>query len=355
MSNTGLPASALAAPSTPAPRPLLEVRDLRTYFRTEQGLAKAVDGVSFSVAPSKTVAIVGESGCGKTVTALSVLQLIPIPPGEIVSGQILLFGRNLLGLSQRELQRVRGGEIAMIFQEPATSLNPVFTIGDQIAEAIRLHRDLPRSEVRREVLRVLTEVRMSEPQRRIDQYPHELSGGMKQRAMIAMALSCNPKLLIADEPTTALDVTIQARILDLLRKSQAEHGMAVLLITHDLGVVAEMADEVIVMYAGQIVEQGPVADVFAKPLHPYTRGLFASLPRVDRHEDRLQAIVGNVPPSTHFPAGCRFRDRCAYSADKCREWPPLMTWDPSHQAACWYADEIAAGRREPHSVAAASG
>jgi peptide/nickel transport system ATP-binding protein len=348
-----LPDSFATAPQTPPPRPLLEVRDLRTYFRTEQGLAKAVDGVSFSVGHGKTVAIVGESGCGKTVTALSILQLIPMPPGEIVSGQILLSGRNLLGLSQRELQRVRGGEIAMIFQEPATSLNPVFTIGDQIAEAIRLHRDLPRSEVRREVLRVLTEVRMSEPQRRIDQYPHELSGGMKQRAMIAMALSCNPKLLIADEPTTALDVTIQARILDLLRKSQAEHGMAVLLITHDLGVVAEMADEVIVMYAGQIVEQGLVGDVFAKPLHPYTRGLFASLPRVDRHDDRLQAIEGNVPPPTQFPDGCRFRDRCAYSAEKCREWPPLMTWDPNHQAACWFAEEIAAGRREPHAVEAA--
>jgi ABC-type dipeptide/oligopeptide/nickel transport system ATPase component len=224
MSNPSQPLSSPATTTAPSPPPLLEVRDLRTYFRTEQGLAKAVDGVSFSVAAGKTVAIVGESGCGKTVTALSVLQLIPMPPGEIVSGEILLSGRSLLGLSQRELQRVRGGEIAMIFQEPATSLNPVFTIGDQIAEAIRLHRDLPRSEVRREVLRVLTEVRMSEPQRRIDQYPHELSGGMKQRAMIAMALSCNPKLLIADEPTTALDVTIQARILDLLRKSQAEHG-----------------------------------------------------------------------------------------------------------------------------------
>jgi oligopeptide/dipeptide ABC transporter ATP-binding protein len=355
MSNPSQPLSSPATTTAPSPPPLLEVRDLRTYFRTEQGLAKAVDGVSFSVAAGKTVAIVGESGCGKTVTALSVLQLIPMPPGEIVSGEILLSGRSLLGLSQRELQRVRGGEIAMIFQEPATSLNPVFTIGDQIAEAIRLHRDLPRSEVRREVLRVLTEVRMSEPQRRIDQYPHELSGGMKQRAMIAMALSCNPKLLIADEPTTALDVTIQARILDLLRKSQAEHGMAVLLITHDLGVVAEMADEVIVMYAGQIVEQGPVADVFAKPLHPYTRGLFGSLPRVDRHDDRLQAIAGNVPPPTHFPAGCRFRDRCAYSTEKCREWPPLMTSDPNHQAACWFAEEIAAGRREPHAVAAASG
>jgi oligopeptide/dipeptide ABC transporter ATP-binding protein len=321
----------------------LDVVDLRTYFRTEHGLARAVDGVSFSLQHGKTLAIVGESGCGKTVTALSILRLIPMPPGEIASGSILLDGRDLVQASAREIQSLRGGEVAMIFQEPATSLNPVFTIGNQIAEAIRLHRDVPRSEVRGEVIRALTEVRMSEPERRYSQYPHELSGGMKQRAMIAMALSCKPRLLIADEPTTALDVTIQARILDLLRKSQAEHDMGLLLITHDLGVVAEMADDVVVMYAGRVVEKAPVGDLFGKPLHPYTRGLFASLPRVDREDDRLQAIEGNVPPPTQFPAGCRFRERCSLAAKKCHQDPPLVELEPGHFSACWFSREIAAG------------
>ena len=258
-----------------------------------------------------------------------------MPPGEIVSGEIRLASRDLLKLSPRAMQDVRGGEVAMIFQEPATSLNPVFTIGHQIAEAIRLHRDLPKSEVNGEIERVLKEVRMSEPRRRMRQYPHELSGGMKQRAMIAMALACEPRLLIADEPTTALDVTIQARILDLLRKSQSEHGMAVLLITHDLGVVAEMADEVVVMYAGKVVERAPVEPLFADPRHPYTQGLFASLPRVDRHEEQLQAIQGNVPSPTNFPTGCRFRDRCPLAFERCTEEPPLVEIAPQHWAACW--------------------
>lgn len=320
--------------------PLLEVIDLKTQFLTEQGLARAVDGVSFSLARGKTLAVVGESGCGKTVTALSILRLIPCPPGIMAGGQILLEGRNLLELSQAELQSIRGGDIAMIFQEPATSLNPVFTIGDQIAEAIKLHRNLPRSEIRGEVLKALTEVRMSEPERRIDQYPHELSGGMKQRAMIAMALSCTPKVLIADEPTTALDVTIQARILDLLRRSQADHGMALLLITHDLGVVAELADDVVVMYAGQVIERASAVDLFARPSHPYTRGLFASLPRVDRNEDKLQAIEGNVPPPTRWPTGCRFRTRCPLAVEKCQEVPPLAEVEPGHQSACWFAEEL---------------
>jgi peptide/nickel transport system ATP-binding protein len=330
--------------STTNTAPLLEIVDLKTVFRTDRGLARAVDGVSFSVERGKTLAVVGESGCGKTVTALSVLQLIPMPPGEIVGGEIRLEGRNLLALSAREMQAVRGGEIAMIFQEPATSLNPVFTIGDQIAEAIQLHRNMPKADVRREVLRVLTEVRMSEPERRINQYPHELSGGMKQRAMIAMALSCNPKLLIADEPTTALDVTIQARILDLLRKTQTEHGMALLLITHDLGVVAEMADDVVVMYAGKVVEHAPVNDLFGKPLHPYTRGLFASLPRVDKHDDKLQAIEGNVPPPTQWPTGCRFKARCPLAIDKCNTEPPLIEIEPRHFSACWLAKDLADGK-----------
>ncbi|MBX3412041.1 MAG: ABC transporter ATP-binding protein [Pirellulales bacterium] len=320
--------------------PLLEIRDLKTYFRTEQGLARAVDGVSISVGRGKTVAVVGESGCGKTVTALSVLKLVPTPPGEFAGGQILFEGRNLLPLSQHDMQAIRGGEIAMIFQEPATSLNPVFTIGAQIAEAIRLHREIPERDIRGEMLRVLTEVRMSEPERRLDQYPHELSGGMKQRAMIAMALVCEPKLLIADEPTTALDVTIQARILELLRKSQAKHGMALLLITHDLGVVAEMADEVVVMYAGRVIERAGVDELFSRPAHPYTRGLFDSLPRVDRHDDELRAIEGNVPSPTSFPSGCRFRDRCPLAFEKCTEEPPLSEIAPGHHSACWVADSL---------------
>lgn len=334
----------------PLAPPLLEVVELKTYFRTEQGLARAVDGVSFSVERGKTLAVVGESGCGKTVTALSILQLIPMPPGEIVSGSIRLEGRDLVKASPREIQSIRGGDVAMIFQEPATSLNPVFTIGAQIAEAIRLHRKLPKSEVRGEVIRALGEVRMSEPERRYCQYPHELSGGMKQRAMIAMALSGKPKLLIADEPTTALDVTIQARILDLLRRSQAEHGMGLLLITHDLGVVAEMADDVVVMYAGRVVEKAPVGELFGKPLHPYTRGLFASLPRIDRQEDRLQAIEGNVPPPTQFPSGCRFRERCPLAAEKCYEDPPLTQIEPGHFSACWFSQQIATGELQERSA-----
>lgn len=320
--------------------PLLDIVDLKTYFRTEQGLARAVDGVSISVRRGKTVAVVGESGCGKTVTALSVLKLVPTPPGEFAGGQILFEGRDLLKVSQRDMQRVRGGEIAMIFQEPATSLNPVFTIGAQITEAIRLHRDLPASEIRGEMIRVLTEVRMSEPERRIDQYPHELSGGMKQRAMIAMALVCEPMLLIADEPTTALDVTIQARILELLRKSQTEHGMALMLITHDLGVVAEMADEVVVMYAGRVIERAGVNELFARPAHPYTRGLFESLPRIDRHDDELRAIEGNVPSPTNFPTGCRFRDRCPLAFEKCTDEPPLAEIATDHYSACWVAASL---------------
>jgi peptide/nickel transport system ATP-binding protein len=324
---------------------VLEVRDLRTYFHTEYGTALAVDGISFSVRRGQTLAVVGESGCGKTVTALSILKLIPMPPGEIVSGQILLGGVDLVTLPPKELQAVRGGQAAMVFQEPATSLNPVFTIGDQIIEAIRLHRKLSRREARAEVIRLLTEVRMSEPERRIDQYPHELSGGMKQRAMIAMALSCNPQLIIADEPTTALDVTIQARILETLRQMREKHGTAVLLITHDLGVVAETADDVVVMYAGRIVEKADVRLLFAKPLHPYTIGLFNSLPGLDGTHARLQAIPGSVPPPTRFPTGCRFRARCPLATAKCLEDPPLMEIEQGHSSACWFAGDLAAGRK----------
>jgi peptide/nickel transport system ATP-binding protein len=327
--------------SPPADGVLLDIVGLQTYFRTDEGLARSVDGVSFSVERGRTLAVVGESGSGKTVTALSVLRLLPIPPAEIVGGKILFEGRDLLVLSPDEMADVRGGEIAMIFQEPATSLNPVFTVGDQIAEAIRLHRDVPPSELRGEAIEALKAVRMSEPERRVDQYPHELSGGMKQRAMIAMALACRPKLLIADEPTTALDVTIQARILELLRENQAERDMAILLITHDLGVVAEMADDVVVMYAGKVVERGPIEPLFERPLHPYTRGLFESLVRTDRRRKRLATIEGNVPAPTNFPDGCRFRDRCPMAVEKCAEEPPLAEIEPGRFSACWFAGDLA--------------
>jgi oligopeptide/dipeptide ABC transporter ATP-binding protein len=334
-----------AGPEPAAPAlagPLLDVRDLRTYFHTDAGDAKAVDGISFSIDAGKTLAVVGESGCGKTVTALSVLQLIPRPPGEFVSGEIRLAGRDLLKLSPSELRGIRGGQIAMIFQEPGTSLNPVFTVGAQIAEAIALHRRLPRSKIGDEVVRSLRAVHVSDPERRIHQYPHELSGGMKQRVMIAMALSCNPQLLIADEPTTAVDVTIQARILELLKSIQSERGMAILLITHDLGVVAELADDVVVMYAGKIIEQGPVQEVFDRPRHPYTLGLFASLPRIDQKKTRLEAIEGSVPAATRFPEGCRFRERCRWALPECASEPPLVTIGNSHLVACWRQEEIAA-------------
>jgi oligopeptide/dipeptide ABC transporter ATP-binding protein len=340
MSETTAPT---AAPQTSAENGegLLSVVDLKAYFHTDEGLARSVDGVSFTVRRGKTLAVVGESGSGKTVTALSVLRLLPMPPGEIVGGQILFEGRDLLTLSPDEMTEIRGGQIAMIFQEPATSLNPVFTIGDQISEAIRLHRDVPESRLRETVLAALVQVRMSEPERRIDQYPHELSGGMKQRAMIAMALACRPKLLIADEPTTAVDVTIQARILDLLRACQDEYGMSLLLITHDLAVVAETADDVVVMYAGKVVERGPIEAVFDRPLHPYTRGLFEGLVRPDRKQKRLRAIAGHVPPPTHFPEGCRFRTRCPPAVEKCLSEPPLVEVEPGHFAACWFAGETA--------------
>lgn len=322
--------------------PLLELRDLRTYFHTDAGDAKAVDGVSFSIDPGKTLAVVGESGCGKTVTALSILQLIPMPPGEFMSGEIRFEDRDLIKLSPNELRQIRGGRIAMIFQEPGTSLNPVFTIGDQIGEAIRLHRKLPESQVREEILKALRAVHVSDPERRLDQYPHEMSGGMKQRVMIAMALACNPKLLIADEPTTAVDVTIQARILDLLRQIQAERGMSILLITHDLGVVAELADDVVVMYAGKVIEKAPAAELFANPRHPYTLGLFASLPRIDSKKGRLEAIEGSVPAATRFPSGCRFRERCRWAEQKCFGEQPLVSLGNDHEVACWKHEQIAA-------------
>ncbi len=328
-----------------ADEPLLAVENLRTYFDTESGVARAVDGISFSISAGRTLAVVGESGCGKTVTALSILQLVPMPPGRFESGEIRFRGEDILKLSPAELRKLRGGDIAMIFQEPGTSLNPVFTIGQQVGEAIALHRpDVPRNKIRLEVLNALKAVQVSDPERRLDQYPHEMSGGMKQRIMIAMALACKPELLIADEPTTAVDVTIQARILDLLKSIQADYHMSILLITHDLGVVAELADDVVVMYAGKIIERGSVGEIFDNPRHPYTLGLFNSLPRIDQKKSRLETIEGSVPPATHFPAGCRFRERCKWAGPECTKEPPLLEIDSQHAVACWYHNEIATQR-----------
>ena len=313
---------------TTAPPVLLRVRNLKTYFVTEQGkgTARAVDDVSFDLYPGETLGIVGESGCGKTVTSLSILRLVPEPPGHVLPGSLIEFeGRNLLALSAPELRAVRGNQIAMIFQEPMTSLNPVFTIGDQIAEAGIIHQHLSRGAARARAIEMLRLVGIPDPDERVDHYPHQLSGGMRQRVMIAMALVCHPKVLIADEPTTALDVTIQAQILELLDRLQHELGMAVLLITHDLGVVAGHADRVVVMYAGRIVETAPTDALFERPTHPYTEGLLAAVPRIDTPRARLHAVPGQVPAATAWPSGCRFHPRCPYAWDKCvSQEPPLL-------------------------------
>ncbi len=314
---------------------LLEIEGLRTVFDTDDGEAAAVDGISLSVEQGETVGIVGESGCGKSVTALSILRLVQSPPGRIAAGAIKFGGRDLLALDERGLRRVRGNEIAMIFQEPMTSLNPVFSVGWQIAEAVRLHKDVSRREAWQEAVRMLELVEIPDPAIRAKDYPHQLSGGMRQRVMIAMALSCNPKLLIADEPTTALDVTIESQILDLLSGLQDKFGMAMMLITHDLGVVASRAARIIVMYAGRIVEQGPVAAVFGDPAHPYTRGLLASQPSFGTAGGRLKAIAGVVPRLTELPSGCRFRNRCDVARSDCATTDPRLTgYRPDHQAAC---------------------
>jgi peptide/nickel transport system ATP-binding protein/oligopeptide transport system ATP-binding protein len=321
--------------------PILRVRDLRTYFHTDAGIAKAVDGVSFDVPTGKTVALVGESGCGKSVTAMSVLQLIPSPPGRIEGGEILFEGRDLLRISEREMRRVRGNDISMVFQEPMTSMNPVFRVGGQIVSVLRQHQGLSESAARARALELFRQVGIPAPEQRIDAFPHELSGGMLQRVMIAMALACGPKLLIADEPTTALDVTIQAQILDLLKDLQRDLGMSILLITHDLGVVAEVADEVIVMYAGQVAEySNEVTRLVADPEHPYTRGLFKSLPGLQARGQRLHTIKGTVPPATAFPTGCRFHPRCPYAMEHCTAHvPPAFDVKNGHLATCWLHDE----------------
>jgi peptide/nickel transport system ATP-binding protein len=328
--------------------PLLCVEGLRTYFELRHGTVKAVDGVSFTLASHETLAIVGESGCGKTITALSLMRLVPDPPGRIVAGKVELTGTDLLRLSDDEMRAVRGKDIAMIFQEPMTSLNPVLTIGGQIAEAALLHEKINRREAWEKAVAMLRLTRIPEPEQRAHEYPHQLSGGMRQRAMIAMALACNPKVLIADEPTTALDVTIQAQILEIILDLQRKLGTAVILITHDLGVVAETAQRVIVMYAGRKVEEAPVDELFARPQHPYTRGLIGSIPRlpsmrgevVDRIE-RLQEIPGTVPGLANLPDGCAFAPRCAHAQDRCRaQYPPYEEKLTGHWAACWRSREI---------------
>lgn len=313
---------------------LLEVKNLRVYFRNSEGQElRAVDGVSFSVPYGKTVALVGESGCGKSVTALAILRLVEVN-GWIAGGEVLFEGRNLLALSEKEMQGVRGKDIAIIFQEPSAALNPVYTIGDQIIEAILLHQSVSREKARVLAEEMLHLVGIPEPRKRLNAYPHELSGGMKQRAMIAMALSCRPKLLIADEPTTALDVTIQAQILALLRDLQRQIGMAILLITHDLGIVADMADEVVVMYAGKVVERGRKYDIFKRCCHPYTIGLLRSVPRLDVDEENLVSIPGFVPDPLHFPEGCRFRGRCFLEDETCRTEPPEVSLGNGHLVYC---------------------
>ena len=334
------------ATANPNRTPLLEVRDLKTYFYTAEGVAPAVDGVSFLVERGETLGIVGESGCGKSVTSLSILRLVPAPPGKIVGGQILFEGHDLLRLSNREMRKVRGNQIAMIFQEPMTSLNPVFTIGSQIMEAVLLHHQVSKKEALSRTIEVLRLVGIASPERRVKEYPHQLSGGMRQRAMIAMALSCNPKLLIADEPTTALDVTIQAQILDLIIRLKEELGMAVILVTHDLGVIAEVVQRVCVMYAGKIVEAAPVSEIFANPRHPYTQGLLRALPRVDKAGKhlRLKEVPGVVPALTRLPGGCRFCPRYEHSAKVCRvEEPPEVQVGPNHWVRCWAVAQGAGG------------
>jgi oligopeptide/dipeptide ABC transporter ATP-binding protein len=328
--------------------PLLELRDLQTHFNTEDGIVRAVDGVSFELYAGQTLAIVGESGSGKSVTSLSILRLLPKPHGRIVGGAIRFRGRDLLALSEDEMRRLRGREIAMIFQEPMTSLNPVFSCGDQIAEVLELHEKLPRSQARARAVELLQLVGIPEPAQRAREYPHQLSGGMRQRVMIAMALACKPAILIADEPTTALDVTIQAQILELLGRLRRELGMAVLFITHDLGVVAETAERVAVMYAGQVVEYGDVVPLFAGPGHPYTAGLLASLPRLGRRSERLRVIPGGVPDPADFPEGCRFHPRCPIVQERCRrELPALEALADGRRVRCWRAGEIAAGTVDP--------
>jgi len=318
----------------------LSVEDLSTHFFTGQGVAKAVEKVGFNIKKGRTFALVGESGCGKSVTALSIMRLVPSPPGKIVGGKIVFEGRNLLTISEKEMRQVRGNKIAMVFQEPMTSLNPVYTVGNQIVEAIRLHQKKSTRQAWPGAVRMLKKVGIADPAQRVREYPHQMSGGMQQRIMIAMAVSCRPTLLIADEPTTALDVTIQAQILDLLDELQTQNKMSILLITHDLSVVAERADDVAVMYASKIVETAEAKPFFEEPLHPYAQALLKSLPQLDLSPKRLSTIAGIVPEPLHFPAGCKFHPRCRIGCNdaRCRAVePPLRQIRPGRDVACWYA------------------
>jgi oligopeptide/dipeptide ABC transporter ATP-binding protein len=317
---------------------LLEVRGLRTLFSGERGEVRAVDGVDFSLQRGRTLGIVGESGCGKSVTALSIMGLVPQPPGRIAGGEVLFEGEDLLRAPQRRLRDLRGDQLSMIFQEPMSSLNPAFPAGEQVAEVLLRHRAVSKNEAKDQAVEMLRRVRIPSPEIRARDYPHQLSGGMRQRVMIAMALACNPKLLIADEPTTALDVTIQAQILELMRALRAELGTAIILITHDLGVVAELADDVIVMYAGKVVERCAVPELFSEPQHPYSIGLLGSIPLLHLEQERLSAIEGFVPDAAAMPEGCRFHPRCPFSIEKCRrEEPPLAQILSGHFVACWRA------------------
>jgi len=326
---------------------MLEIRGLKTHFKTEDGWLHAVDGVDMSIDAGETLCVVGESGCGKSVTAKTVMKLIDMPPGKIVAGQVLWQGRDLVPLSSDEMRKIRAKEIAIIFQEPMTSLNPVYTVGEQIAESIRLHEGLNRKDAMDRAVEMLKLVNIPTPAKRVNDYPHQFSGGMRQRVMIAIALACNPKLLIVDEPTTALDVTIQAQILDLMNELKDRLGMAIMLITHAMGVVAETAQRVVVMYAGQVVEEATVESLFAQPRHPYTQGLIRSIPRIDTaasagHKVRLEAIPGTVPKLIEPAPGCRFADRCRYVRADCRNaTPPLREITPGHKVACFYAESLA--------------
>lgn len=315
---------------------LLSVKNLKTYFRTDDGVIPAVNDISFDLNSGGTIGIVGESGCGKSVTSLSIMGLIPQPPGEIVGGEIWFDGKDLLKLSEAEMRDVRGKDISMIFQEPMTSLNPVFTIGYQISEAVMEHEDVSAEDAREKAIEMLKLVGIPSPKDRVDDYPHQLSGGMRQRVMIAMALSCNPKLLIADEPTTALDVTIQAQILDLMRELRKNFGTAIMMITHDLGVIAELVENVVVMYTGKIAEIAPTEELFKNPSHPYTFGLLESIPRLDGDGERLKTIPGSVPVPGSFPEGCGFHPRCLYARELCeRKFPPAFIVGDGHLATCW--------------------
>ncbi len=322
--------------------PVLQIKDLRTFFDTRDGTVRAVNGVSLEVYAGETLCIVGESGCGKSVTAMTVLGLLPMPPARIETGEILFQGTDLLKLSENEMQTIRGNDISMIFQEPMTSLNPVLTVGEQISEAISLHQKVSDRVARNQAVEILDRVRVPDPRQRAGEYPHQLSGGMRQRVVIAIALACKPALLIADEPTTALDVTIQAQILELIKELQADMGMSVILITHDLGVIAETCEQVVVMYAGKIAEKGSVYDVFDSPSHPYTRGLLASIPRLDTEpKSKLSIIEGMVPGLLDLPPGCRFENRCRFAEDSCTlSAPPIHTIQGQHDVSCFRWQDI---------------